>query len=149
MITVHPMGRRYGLEVSTGDEKITLVFSQLNYFSRNKIASITTSYKKGGVFIDSSLSCFYNIKHALKEIYGVIDAEGNPYKLKFENDNEELTDECVDELLSTELSDALLYTAASISNNIPTQILNPITKLPIEGLEIIPPEKLKGTLEKK
>lgn len=142
------MNKKFTLKISAGDQEILFTFAQLNYFTRNKIASLTTSYSQGNVLSDVGLVSFYNIKYALKEAKGLVDESGGEYKLTFVEGEDCLTDECVDELLASELDDALLYSAMSLGAKVPTEILNPVTKLPIEGVEIIA-SKEKGEEVKK
>ena len=94
------MGKRYGISISAGEEKVTLVFSQLTFRDRNRITQASTSYKGGKVVLDMGLSCFYTLKYGLKEIKGFQNDKGEPYKLEFEKGTPELTDQCVDEILS-------------------------------------------------
>jgi hypothetical protein len=143
------MGKRYGISISAGDEKVTLVFSQLTFRDRNRITQASTSYKGGKVVLDMGLSCFYTLKYGLKEIKGFQNDKGEPYKLEFEKGTPELTDKCVDEILSCNISDQIIYAARELGAEIPDKILHPLTNQPLEGVEIIPPEKLRGSLEKK
>lgn len=149
MIKVEKMGRRYGLTITAGEEKVSFIFCQLDYFSRNKVATLSTAYKEGKLILDVGLSCFYNLKYGLKEVIGLSNPEGEAYVLEFEDGLDELTDACVDEILSCPISEKLLYAANEIGGHIPKEILDPVTSKPIEGIEVIPPEKLKESLKKK
>ena len=142
MITVQPMGREYSITIkASAKEKLILKFRQLTYFERNKVASASTRYTQGNLSLDIGLSCFYNLKYALKEVKGLQDADGKPYKLEFEKGVDELTDNCVNELLACPLSDKLLYIASELGAAIPEKILDPVSGKPIEGVEVRPPKK--------
>lgn len=149
MIKIEPMGREYVIAIKSGKEKIKFTFRQLNYFARNKIATASTMYREGKAFLDVGLTCFYNLKYALKKVEGLEDEDGEPYKLEFEIDLDELTDKCVDELLACEISNELLYSARDLGSHIPKKIVHPVDGKPIKGIEVLPPEKVKGGLEKK
>lgn len=149
MIKVEKMGRRYGLEVTAGEEKVTFTFAQLDYFSRNKVATLSTAYREGRLILDVGLACFYNLKYGLKEVKGLGDSEGGPYVLEFDDGVDQLTDNCVNEILACPISDKLLYAADQLGSHIPKEIIDPVTSKPVEGLEVIPPEKTEGALKKK
>lgn len=151
MITVNKMNKRFALKIEEGEDCLLLVFSQLDYFSRNKVATLSTTTKKGKLMLDLGLACFYNIKFGLKEVRGLVGEDGEAYALEFEGEGDEamLTDSCVNELLSCSIESKLIYAARDLGNNIPTEIVDPVTSEPIEGLSIIPPKELKAALEKK
>jgi len=142
MITVQPMGREFSITIEASKkEKLIFKFRQLNYFERNKVASSSTRYTQGNLSLDVGLSCFYNLKYALKEVKGLTDDDGKPYKLEFEKGLDELTDKCVNELLACPISNKLLYISAELGADIPEAILDPVSGKPIEGVEVIPPKK--------
>lgn len=149
MIKVEKMGKSFGLEISSEDEKLTFVFKQLSYFARNKVATMSTSYRKGEMILDVGLSCFYTLKYGLKEVKGLFNEAGEAYELSFEEAGEALTDACVDELLACEIGNKLIYATRDLSAHVPKEILDPITAKPIEGIKVIQPKDLKGALEKK
>lgn len=147
MIEVKPLNKLFTISIAASEEeKLEFKFSQLNYFTRNKVAALTTEYKAGQIQVNSALAAFYNIKYALKEVKGLVDEKGKPYKLQFEDDKSCLTDNCVDELLATQLSDNLIYVGLQLGANIPNKIINPSTGLEIEGVEIV---EEKSKVEKK
>ncbi len=149
-IVVSPMGRIFRIEISHEEEKISFDFKQLDYKTKAKITSLVTSVEKGQLQIDAALQVFFNLKHGLKAVSGLTDENGNTYALKFEDAKKtELTDDCVDELLATVLSDNLQYSARALSGSVmPTEIVHPLTQKKIEGVEVIPPSELKGVTKK-
>jgi len=149
MITVNPMGQRFAMELAAGEEKVTLIFTQLNYFTRNKVSTMATSYSEGKMYLDIGLAVFFNLNYALKEVKGLANPDGSAYKLTFEEGTEVLTDLCVDELLALPFSNTLIYAARDLGANIPDEITDPVTGKKIEGIEVISPEKLKDGTEKK
>ena len=147
-ILVRPSGHRFKLKIKAGDEEVVFTLKQLTYQQKGHIQGLTTTVKSGQVNIDTSLTCFYNLKYAVKEIKGIEDENGKPYKLRFEEDGS-LEDDCVDELLGTLVSDQLQYAALALSENrYPDKVMHPVLETPIEGVEVIPQEKLK-TVKKK
>lgn len=149
MITVYKTGRKFGLKIKAEEHELLFVFKQLTYRIRNLISSLTTQYKQGVVTQDAGMNCFYLIKYGLKDAKGLKDENGVEYKLKFEGkDKEALTDECVEELLAAEFQATLIYAANQMLDNIPDEIVHPITKEAIKGVEIVPPEDLQGALKK-
>lgn len=158
MITVQPMGQKYGMVIEAGDDKVTFVFSQLTYFDRNKVSAASTFYKESKLMLDIGLAVFFNLKYALKDIKGLYmpspsklpeDYTHVEYKLEFEEGANCLTDNCVDEILALPFSDKLIYAARDLGANVPTKICDPVTGKEVLGVEVIPPEKLTGLLEKK
>jgi hypothetical protein len=60
------------------------------------------------------------IKFALKDISGVEDFDGNPYKLQFEDDsNRRLTDECVSDLMNLEENPKLIAACSMLIARLP------------------------------
>lgn len=154
MIEVQPMGKRYGISIEAGKEKVTFIFSQLSYFARNKVSTKSVTYSGGKMYLDVGLAVFYNLKYGLKDVKGLFEPveEGKdpvPYKLEFEEGLDELTDNCVDELLALPFSDDIIYAARDLGAHIPEKIYDPVSGEEVKGIEVIPPEKLnEGTVKK-
>lgn len=146
MITVESMGKNFDIVIKSDEDEIRFTFKQLNYFQRNKVATKSTAYESGKLYLDVGLQVFYNLKYGLKNVEGLSGENGEPYKLRF--DGEELTDDCVDELLACPISDKIIYAARDLSGAIPKEITDPVTNKPIEGIEVIKSDK-KEALEKK
>jgi len=140
MIIVKPVNQKYALDIKVDDEIVRLTFKQLTYSEKANISSLTTTFKNGKVFIDSVMNTFYMVKYALKDISNVKDNEGNEYKLSF--DGEYLTDECVEEILAAKFSQSLILASSTMLESIPDEAVDPLTGKKLEGVEIIPPEKL-------
>lgn len=149
-IIVKPIDAIFKVVLTHEDEKVELHIKQLDYKTKSYITGLVTKVNQGQITIDSALTCFYNIKFGLKKVVGIVDEEGKPYELQFEDkQKKELTDECVDMLLATELSDNIQYTARELSKACyPSQVLHPLNNQPIEGIEVIPASQLKGTKKK-
>jgi len=74
------------------------------------------------------------LKFAIKEIGGVEDSEGNPYELEVENN--ELTDECVDDLLNLEQNEKLSILCTTLLHGVPKQLMDPNTGEKMQGVTI-------------
>ena len=92
---------------------------------------------------------FYNIKYGLKKIEGLVDEEGKPYELKFTENKDALTDECVDELFATDLEDKFIWIGRGLTGKLQDKIINPVTNEPEEGVEIVINKKKKVDEQKK
>ena len=149
-LIVNSIDKPFKVVIVHEDDKLEFTFKQLDYKTKALITGLTTNVKQGQVTIDSTLVCFYNLKYGLKDVKGIHDEEGKAYKLKFEDrERTALTDACTDELLATEISDNLIYTARELSQaRFPNKLLHPLTKQPLEGVEVIPAKDLGGPVKK-
>lgn len=149
-IIVKPIDEEFKVVLTEGEDKVEFFIKQLDYKTKSYITGLTTTVKQGQVSIDSALTCFYNIKFGLKRVNGLQATDGTPYKLQFVGkEQKELTDECVDQLLATPLSDNLQFTARELSKACyPDKVIHPLTGQPIEGVEVVPASQLKGTKKK-
>lgn len=73
------------------------------------------------------------LKYGLKEISGLEDSDGNPYKLQFDEAGM-LTDACLDDILNLEQKDKLILVCSTLANGVPSEF-----KLP--GVSFIRPAK--------
>ncbi len=138
-IVIKPLNENFKIEIAHEEEKLTFTFRQLDYKTKSLISSITTDVKQGQYMSDSTMQIFYNLKYGLKKVEGLETEDGKPYKLRFESkDKIKLEDACVDELLATEFSDKLQYTAHKLSYAVlHTEITNPLTGEKLEGVELV------------
>jgi len=114
-------------------DEVVFTISPLSYKQKIEVQSLFTSGKQ---FEGSILS----IRMAVKDIEGVEDAQGNAYKLKFEN--ELISEDCIDDILNIENSMKLQLTCAELINGIPKEIIHPVTGERVEGIKIINNEKV-------
>ncbi len=85
------------------------------------------------------------IQFTVKGIEGVEDSDGNPYKLQFENEDS-LTQACVDDLMNLELTSKLSLVCAAMINGVPTQFTDQ-KREPLVGVELVKVDK--ADVEKK
>jgi hypothetical protein len=76
------------------------------------------------------------LKYSLKEVEG-IETQSGPLKLTF--DSEGLDNESLSNVLNTPVSGDLILAAYNLSDYVPEKIINPLTRKPLEGVEIVNP----------
>lgn len=133
------MQKDYKVKFTLDSGELIFTFKQLSFRTKSEITSLVTGLQNGQLSIDSTMQVFYNLKYALKSVEGLKDAEGNEYKLKFDDKQRTtVTDECLDELLATSFSDALVYTGREFNNAmLPEEIKHPLTGAKLEGVEVM------------
>ena len=82
------------------------------------------------------------LKYALKGLDGIEDGDGNPYKLQIEGD--ELTDECIDDLLNLDLKDKLTMVCMALVKGVPTSFTDDKNQA-LAGVEIVKTGKVEAT----
>jgi hypothetical protein len=75
------------------------------------------------------------MKYGLKGLEGVTDYNGKPYELEFDH-NGDLTEECLSEVWGLEESNIYLHAAWQCLQEVPDQILDPLTDKPLEGVSL-------------
>ncbi len=144
-LIVNDMATKFNLIITHNEEKLSFTFRQLTYKEKNKIAALTTRVEQGKAIVDSSLTCFYVIKYGLLEVEGLELESGVKWRLeKQEEDGIKInTDESIDALLNTEVSNGLIWAANDMMSGIPSKIVNPLTGREVKGLEIVMLENSK------
>ncbi len=138
MIIVHPVDEV--LEVSLGKD-VSFWISAMHYKHRRKMNAMVYG-RSGGVEEENTLdTAFYSVKYCLKKTKGLTLPDGSEYELRFETDCglKVLTDECVEELLTTELQTSLILVASNFFNSLPEKLQLPDGE-PIPGVEIVRPK---------
>lgn len=74
------------------------------------------------------------IRYALKDISGLEDSEGQPYKLEFEDNI--LSESCINDLFNIQLHQKLVMVCSSLLGNFPTDFRDENGNL-IEGVEFL------------
>ncbi len=78
------------------------------------------------------------LKYAIKGVDGLEDSDGNPYKLKFEDDI--LSQESIDDLLNLEIAGKLSMVCAGMMNGIPKSFTDTEGDA-LVGVQVVPSEK--------
>lgn len=118
------------VNLQIGEVKFTL--APLSHFQKQELAECTR-IKDGEEIFDLTKAQALYIKYSLKGIDGVENYDGTKYELEFENGA--LTDDCVSEVLCIEQKKELLTAAWQILNGI-QELIDPVTKKPLEGVDL-------------
>jgi len=148
MILVTPIDQEYKIEMKHLSEKVVFVFRQLTYEQKADIAAKTTKLSQGRILQDHTLNSFLTVKKALVDVEGLFclkDNEKVPYTLTMDDDGC-VSDTNLNELFNTPFSENLVHSSLQLTQGIPDEIIHPLTREKLEGVEIIFP---KGTVEKK
>ena len=111
---------------------VTFVIAPLNHFQKIELSNCTT-IKNGEDHYDLLRAQALYLKYAIKDVSGIEDYEGNEYKLEFNND--ELTDDCVSEILSLDQRSTLTTCAWQLLNGI-KELIDPVTGDKLDGVEL-------------
>lgn len=148
MILVDSIEKEYEIQMTHEDVKVIFTFCQLTYAQKADIVSRTTAMKQGKVVQDITLNSFLTVKNALKNVTGLhclVNGKEQEYKLEFDADGL-VSDRNLNELFNTPFQDNLVFSANHLSSGIPDEIIHPLTRQKLEGVEILPQ---KGSIEKK
>lgn len=146
-VVVTPINKTYQVLFKSKDGDIVAHVRQLNYATRSLIMAQAWTTEAGSKIYDTGKACFLNLKYGLVKIVGLCNEDGSDYELEKEEGADCLTDDCVDAILSTHFENEILYTAAAMSNKIPTEIVDLNTGAVLENVQVIP--NTKDALEKK
>lgn len=148
-IVVSSIKTPYKIIFKHEEEKVEFTFRQLSFKTRNIIAGLSTTQKNGRIITDSTLALFLNLKYGIIDIKGLVDPEGEEYKLEFEDETKEaLSDDTVDALLMVPFSDNLIFAAREMIEGVPNKITHPLTGATLENVEVISPQEM-AVIEKK
>ncbi|MCK5616157.1 hypothetical protein KAR91_80580 [Candidatus Pacearchaeota archaeon] len=131
---VYRTSDRIKLKVS----ELVVTIGPLTKYQKEKIQSLSLNDK----LMDAAGEA---IKCGIKNIEGLVLADGSDYVLSFD-DNKELTDDCVDDIMNVGESGLISNICASLISGIPDEFVNPYTGKKLEGVEFI---KVGGKSEKK
>jgi len=110
-----------------------LVFhiSPLTFDQKSEIQALAAS----GDFKKSLQSAKLAVKYAVKDVDGLEDVDGNPYKL--ERDDSGVSEDSLDSLLNLQQSESLQMACLGLLQGIPKQFINPFTNEKLEGVSIV------------
>ena len=146
MIVVAPLEKIYTLVIEDEEQGIPRIefdFTALNFHQKNIVNTQTTNIKQGKVTIDRTLTSYLTLKYGLKDVRGLKNPDGSEYKLRFQewDGTKEVTEDCISELMNLDLADGLMFLGLDLLNKAPKELINPLTKQPILGCEIIDKDK--------
>lgn len=134
MAKIYKLSDRIKLKIG----ELTVVISPLSLHDKNEA---TKMISKGATTADLGMTqdgLIHLLKSCVKDIIGLENADGSPYKLEFVDGK--LTDECVSDLCNLEIHTKLLMVASSLVRGIPSEFQDQHGNK-IEGVEIVQPEK--------
>lgn len=149
-IIVNPVDKEIEIKMSEGEDSASFFIRPLDYKTKAMITGLTTKVIQGQVSIDSVMTCYYNIKYGLKKVKGLVDGDGKPYKLKFEDQHKKaLQDDCLEEILAIPFSDNLQFVAREMTKaSFPEKILHPLTGELLPGVEVVKMENANSSSKK-
>jgi hypothetical protein len=115
-------------------DDVTLKLAPLSLAQKTEIQDAMFRGQTKGDLKEMTRGIALSIKYAVKGIQGVVDGDGIPYKL--EEENGELTTECVDELLNLDLTAKLSRVCVAMVNGVPTRFTDD-KNIPLEGVEVV------------
>lgn len=111
-------------------DTLTVTISPLSFDQKTELQSIMMQATKDPLF--AVRGARLAIKYAVKDVQGLEDADG-PYKVTLGEDGN-LTDACVDDLLNTEENPKLITLCSTLIAGVPKQVIDPMTKKPMDGI---------------
>lgn len=120
------------IPVKIGD--VVVKVSPLTYQQKIDISNCTKTVGGQEIF-DATRSAFLAIKFCVKEVSGVVYADGSKFELEFEDGV--LKDDTVDEIMNMEINANLIMVAMNLLNGVPEKPVNPETGKPLKGVEFL------------
>lgn len=124
-------------------DNMSVFISPLSYHQKMEISE--SFIKAEGDMVEAMKVVAKAISFSMKDIKGVTNEDGTDYKLQFANN--ELTSECIDDLLNLPIHQKLITVCQSLLHGVSGQILGPDGQ-PLEGVSVIPP-KMESKSRKK
>lgn len=126
---------RKGDLVSIKIDDLVFGIEPLSYMDRVSIMACLSN-EAGAVIENAAKATFLTMKKAVRELSGATLLDGSAYELSFE-ENGDLSDESIDDLLNMETNSYLGMALSNFLKGVPTELVNPNTGKPVEGVEII------------
>jgi hypothetical protein len=120
------------IKVNIGD--VTVVIAPLSVHDKTEAQRIIANGSINQDYALTQQGLILLLKCSVKEIIGLEDSNGEPYKLQFEGDR--LTDDCIDDLFNIQLHEKLIMICTSLVRGIPSEFKDEKGNK-IEGVEIV------------
>jgi hypothetical protein len=114
------------IEVKIGEVVVKL--APLTLHQKTAIQAAMMEGRKSGDIREATRGIALAMKYSLKSIKGLHDSDENEYALQF--NGQELSDECVDDLMNIEISNQLALVCSSMAAGVPKSFN-------LEGVEIL------------
>lgn len=121
-------------EISIKIDDVVVKVSPLTYEHKLEVQDYMLDAAKGD-FKAGMEGAKLAIKYAVKGMSGVELADGTPYELEFENDG--LSNECIGDLINSEMSNKLTIICCSLLTGIASNFIDPNTGKKLEGVSIV------------
>lgn len=115
-------------------DDVTITVTPFTYEQKIEVQSIMLQAAEGNI-IKGIEGAKLALKYSLKEIEGVELMDGSSYELELENGV--LTDECVEELLNSEITTKLTLISIALLTGIKSEFLDPQTGKKLEGVSLV------------
>ena len=115
-------------------DDVTLKLAPMNFEQKSEVQGLMMEASKGNTqagIVGAKLA----VKYSVKDMKGIETVDGDEYSLNFENDI--LTEECVNDLINSEMNERLMITCCSLLQGIKQDIINPVTQKPLEGVTLL------------
>jgi hypothetical protein len=112
------------------------VVRPLEYDQKCEILAETHKAQSGMNIFDLGKATAKYIKYMVIGVHGISDENGNDYSLKFDGDNN-LTDECVSDLMNISLDPALSVSLSNFIHGVPTELLDQSTGEKLKDVKIV------------
>lgn len=120
-------------------DDLTFSISPLSYAQKSEIQSKLYKAVNDQDMLAAQDAAVLSIKYAVKSVKGLTDGNDEPYQLEMENN--QLTQQCIDDLLNIEQNTKLAAVCTSLVHGISTEIVDPNTGEKLEGVSFEVSEK--------
>jgi hypothetical protein len=127
---IYSLNDRISIKIDT----ISILISPLSYKQKAEIQASIARYAVSKDTSDLLEGSFKALKYSVKDIKGAKNKDDSDYQITLENGI--ASDDSIEGLLNSSISNKLTNVAISLLNGIPTEIINPMTGEPLEGVTI-------------
>lgn len=129
-------------------EDISIFVSPLSYHQKMELQGLMVKAANGDM--NAAMEAVVKaLKMSVKDLKGVLilDDQGNDVEYKLEFNGEELSEECVNDLLNMPISNKISTICTSLLAGVPDKIIGPDGE-PLEGVSIVRPKMEKAKAKK-
>jgi hypothetical protein len=130
------------IEVKVDD--LSFFLSPLSMSQKQELLARVASGSSAGDLNSVLVSIRMALKYTIKDVKGLIDSDGNAYKVSFDEDGY-LSDDDIDGILNLEYSESINLMCMSMANKVPEEFLGADGK-PLKGVSRVrkPAKKPRG-----
>lgn len=115
--------------------ELEFLLAPLSKDRKSEVLNYSSTIEGGNMMVNLAEAQLLYLKYGLKDIKGLTDHDGKPYKLEFENDH--LTEDCLSELFG--IQDAIDKVCLFYNQNLTTfsdELKDPTTGKKIKGVKL-------------